>query len=282
MADSVVEAEERKCEFSLCFWLFHFVFLSALVSLLKIQTPTPRSSGGAHAGTKLTLWAPRINGVRSVKPAQDISDCWQALLAIVSLWCLDLIICHNKMPKVIFKKGTVRLLQNLVVLKVWDRCQVVRAVIPWEVSSSACCYSRINFIFVFWESLKNDMNNLWSSLAICVVLNLYWQLLPTHKLWLLLFNIILNSCCDYITFSKGRIKLLILKFPPFCVMKKKGFDFLFHLLCLSFRNSSVLKNNYREDIASLQIFEKVMAALWNTTLWVYSLLPHWHSMHSQT
>lgn len=82
-----------------------FVFLSALFSLQKIQTPTPSKlpmtsqwsfgSGRVHAGTKLTLWTP------GVKRGEINKTCTRRfrLLAVVLLWCLDLIICHNKGQK---------------------------------------------------------------------------------------------------------------------------------------------------------------------------------------
>lgn len=78
--------------------------------------------------------------------------------------------------------------------------------------------------------------------------NLYWELLPTHKLWLLIFNIILNSCCDYITFSKCKIKLFILIFPPFLSYEKRMVLIFCSPFCVSFSfgNSNGVKKIYTE------------------------------------
>lgn len=81
--------------------------------------------------------------------------------------------------------------------------------------------------------------------------NLYWKLLPTHKFWLLLFNIVLNSCCDYITFSKYRIKLFNIS-TTFVMKERKKVLFFCSLFCVCPLEIAVdLKNIYREDIASL-------------------------------
>lgn len=118
--------------------------------------------------------------------------------------------------------------------------------------------------------------------------------MPAYKLWLLLFNIILNFVLWPHHFSQMQNKTVYLNTSTIFLLWKKGFLIFLWISLVSFQcspfcvslcfgNNSRLKKIHREDIASLYIFEKVMAVWRNTALWVYSFfLPHLHSLHSQT